>query len=390
MKIAYIFDLIYPYSKGGVERRTWELAKWHVQRGHKVTIFGMKQWEGEDIIYKEGVRLWGVFPPRQLYVNNRRSIKAAIYFAWKLLPPLLKERFDIINTSNSPYFPCFSAKISSIFKRTPLVISWWEIWGDYWYEYLGKKGILGKIIERMTAKLPHRMIVETEKTKEVLISWGYNPDKIAIIPSGTPFKKIQEIPCTTRENEKTDVIFVGRLVKYKGAHTLVESIAYLKKNGKEVTASIIGDGSERESLKVLAKELNVEDRIKFYGRIEEDDRVISLMKGAKVFVYAPAPLGGWALTPIEANACGLPVISTKSGVLGSNDRNEVVVNGYNGFLVDEQLPELIAEKIALILENHQLRGELQRNALNFARSLDWENQTEAIEKVYQELLKNHR
>lgn len=390
MKIALIYDVIYPDVMGGGQRRVWELATRLVNRGHEVTMFGMKHWEGNDIIYREGVRLWGVCPDQELYVNGRRSIKEAIYFAWKLLPPLLRSKFDVIDIVNFPYFPCFSAKITSLIKRTPLVITWYEVWGDYWYEYLGRKGVFGKIVERMAVKLPHRMITETEKTKEVLVSWGYKPHKMYIIPSGVSLKEINEAPYPTDDNGRADVIYVGRLIEYKGIHTIVESIAYLKGKHKEVTASIVGDGSERENLEVLAKELCVEDRIRFYGKIKENNEVISLMKGSKIFIYAAAPLGGWALTPVEANACGLPVISTRSGVLGNIDRNEVVIDGYNGFLVDRQSPELVAEKISLILENHKLREELIRNALSFAQNLDWDNQTDAVEKVYRELVENRR
>lgn len=388
MRIAYVYDTIYPYSKGGVEKRICEMSTKLMQRGHEVHIFGPKFWQGENIFKRDGVFLHGICPPaKKRFLKGRRLIKDPIYFSLKVLPPLLKERFDIIDIANLPYFPCFSAKIVSVLKRIPLVISWYEVWGNYWYEYLGAIGILGKVIERMTVSLPHRIIVETKSNKEALASWGYNPDKITVIPSGVSFEIIQRTPCVNGYNKGVDVIFVGRLIKAKGVHTLINSIAHLKENYKEVKAAIIGDGPERENLKVLAKELNIEEEIKFYGAVEEDKEVISLMKSARVFIYPAVPEGGWALTIVEANACGLPVVSVKSGALGSN---EAVIDGYNGFLIEKQLPELMAEKIALILENDQLRGELKRNALSFAQSLDWENQTEAIEKVYRDLLENHR
>ena len=59
MKIAFVYDTIHPYVAGGVQKRVWELAWRMAQRGHSVTIFGMKYWDGDDIFFKEGVRLWG-------------------------------------------------------------------------------------------------------------------------------------------------------------------------------------------------------------------------------------------------------------------------------------------------------------------------------------------
>ena len=47
MKIAFVYDVIYPYVKGGVEKRVWELATRLSRRGHDVHLFGMKFWDGE-------------------------------------------------------------------------------------------------------------------------------------------------------------------------------------------------------------------------------------------------------------------------------------------------------------------------------------------------------
>jgi len=50
MKIAFVYDVIYPYVKGGVEKRVWELAVRLSCRGHEVHIFGMKFWQGDDVL----------------------------------------------------------------------------------------------------------------------------------------------------------------------------------------------------------------------------------------------------------------------------------------------------------------------------------------------------
>ena len=62
MKIAFVYDAIYPYVKGGVEKRIWELAVRLSSRGHDVHLFGMKFWEGGDILVHEGISLHGVCP----------------------------------------------------------------------------------------------------------------------------------------------------------------------------------------------------------------------------------------------------------------------------------------------------------------------------------------
>lgn len=382
MKIAFVHDNIYPYNIGGVSKRTWELASRLAQRGHDVTLFGMKHWEGADTIERDGVRLWGVCPPQKLFANHRRSIKGPIYFALSVLPALLKERFDIIDCQHTTYFPGFSAKFHSLARQSRLIVTWQEIWDDFWYEYLGKRGFFGKSVERLLMRLPHMNVACTRCNVDKLISIGIDERKVAYVPTGgLAFEDIQRIPPA---NEKAEIIFVGRLIKAKMVHVLLQAAAYLKENSPEVSVAIIGDGPERDNLEALSRNLNVDDIVKFYGIIQSETEVISLMKSAKIFVYPTSPEGGWSISVLEANACGLPAVSVQSGILGTN---EVVVDGYNGLVASEQSAELIADKITLLLENESLRKTLGANALNFAMEQDWDIVADRVEEVYAEVLR---
>ena len=64
MKIAFIYDCLYPWVKGGGEKRIYEL-------GHEIHLFGVKWWNGPDIIEREGVIIHGVCEKMELYVNGR-------------------------------------------------------------------------------------------------------------------------------------------------------------------------------------------------------------------------------------------------------------------------------------------------------------------------------
>jgi len=161
MKIAYVYDVIHPYVPGGVQKRIWELSRRLVTKGHEVTILGMKHWNGDDVIVREGVRIRGICPPKDLFVNGHRSIGEALYVGWKSLPALSREHFDIIDCQNFPYFPCFSAKMASVLQRSPLLITWHEVWGNYWYQYLGKKGFFGAATERLAGRLARVILFGT-------------------------------------------------------------------------------------------------------------------------------------------------------------------------------------------------------------------------------------
>ncbi len=366
MRIAYVYDVIHPYVPGGVQKRIWELSRRLVAKGHEVTLFGMKHWEGENVVSREGVRLWGICPPKDLFVGSRRSISEALYVGWKSLPALSREKFDIIDCQNFPYFPCFSAKTASVFKHSPMLITWHEVWGKHWDEYLGRRGFFGKIVERLVARLSDVNLTGTKHNMRGLMALGIAETKIRLISiGGISFSHIQEIRPAT---ETFDIVFAGRLVNSKGPETLVRSMHCLKESHFNATAVIVGDGPEREKLEVLSRELSIQDRIRFLGRIEDDREVISIVKGAKLFVYPACPEGGWSIGIIEANACGIPAVSVRIGPLGTN---EVVVDGYNGLLAEQESAEAIAQRIRTLLQNEQMRAELGRNALAFAREQDW-------------------
>jgi glycosyltransferase involved in cell wall biosynthesis len=381
MKIAYIYDVVHPYVAGGVQKRIWELSRRLAHKGHQVTIFGMKHWEGDDIVFNKDVRLWGVCPPQPLFVNGHRSVRESLYFACRVLPPLLKERFDIIDCQNFPYFPCFSAAFHSITRRSRLIITWHEIWDNYWFDYLGRSGIFGKLVERATTRLARVNAVGTLHNKDRLIAIGARQDRISLVPiGGISLSDVENIPPAV---DRTEIIFVGRLIKAKGVDTLLHSIASLKANSIAASLTIIGDGSERSSLEVLSRELGIHDQVRFLGRIEDDARVISLMKSARIFVYPAMPEGSWSVSIIEANACGLPAVSVRSGKLGTN---EVVTDGCNGLLVAEQSAEAIADKLRLLLEHESLRAELAQKALVFAREQDWDIVAEKVEILYSQVM----
>lgn len=374
MKIAQVFDVIYPYVVGGAQKRIWELSKRLSWRGHEVTIFGMKHWEGEDVIVVEGVRLWGVCPPQELFRGDRRCIKEAIYVAYKVIRPLLKEDFDIIDCSNFPYFPCFSAKLHTLTKGSTLVITWLEVWDDYWYEYLGRKGIFGKSIEKIVAGLSMNMIANSESTRRRLFSIGARGD-IELVPNGID---IEEIDAVTLADDRSDVVFAGRLIKEKNIHLLISSIALIRQVIPNIRCTIIGDGPERDRLENLVCGSGLASNIRFLGHSESSSDVLSHMKASKVFVL-PSSREGFGIVLLEANACGLPVITTKHP---QNAACELVVDGKNGFLC-ELSEEDMAQKIMTALVR---REDMSQSCIDHAREYDWNKMVDMIEGVYQSAL----
>src|SRR6185369_842907 len=103
MKIAIVSDAIYPYNKGGKEKRIFEISTRLVKKGHTVTIYTMHWWKGKEITRVEnGVRLHGISPLYPLYSEERRSIRQAVLFALFCFK-LINKDFDVIDADHMPH-----------------------------------------------------------------------------------------------------------------------------------------------------------------------------------------------------------------------------------------------------------------------------------------------
>jgi len=373
MKIAYVYDAVYPWVKGGAEKRIYEISKRLVERGHEVHLFGMKWWDGERDITVDGVYLHGIGNWANLYVNGRRSIKEGLYFGLKTLTGL-KGDFDVIDCQEFPYFSCFSAKIRSLLKKSELVITWHEVWGDYWFEYLGKKGIFGWSVEKLTTKLTERNVAVSERTKEDLERIGVKGD-VQVIPNGIDFGKIEKVKPS---EEERDIIFAGRLIKEKNVDVLIKAINLIKKEVPNVKCMIIGDGPEKRRLERLAKDLGMDNNTKFTGFLNDYNEVISYMKSSKVFVL-PSTREGFGIVALEANACGLPVVTVNHK---KNAACDFIRDGDNGFICKLSEKD-VGGKIFMGLDKKE---DMKKRCIENARGYDWGRIVNLAEYYYRRSL----
>lgn len=374
-------DAIYPYNVGGADKRLWELARKLAENSkHEVHIYGMKWWQGPDTIVTNNVHLHGVCKVRELYNEDGvRSIKEALVFSLKVLLPLLKADYDVIDCNQFPYLPCFSGKIASIIKRKPLVITWLEVWDTYWRSYLGTiGGSVGRIIERLTMRLPDGIVAISQKTRIDLIKRGkVRSERIDVIPVGIDLERIVKI---APARESTDVLFAGRLIHEKRVDLLLNAIAVAKKEIPTITCAIIGDGPERGLLEDLAVKLGVEENVSFTGFVDQDG-LTAYMKASKVFVL-PSIREGFGLVIVEANACGLPVISIRHDMSAVR---ELVEDGVNGFLVNDISSREIAEAITKLVTDEALRERLAENGFAMAKKYGWSDISTKIIDTYKKL-----
>ncbi len=382
MKIAFIYDAMYPWVTGGAEKRVYELAIRLTRQGHEVHCYSWGWWwqdMGERDITYEGMHLHGVGKPLDLYKNDKRSIKEALLFAWKLFPVLNREKFDIVDCQGFPFFSCFTAKQHAMRGKSKLVITLLEVWGDYWYQYMGAIGFFGKIVEKLTLQLSNRLISISPKTDRELQKIRKVEDAI-VIPPGINFKEIKEVQPSkgNEDGEKWDIIYAGRLIKDKRVDLLIKSLALVKESRGEVSCLIVGEGPEEGKLKKLTRYLNLEGSVEFREFLDHHLDLISLFKSSHIFVL-PSRREGFGMVVVEANACGLPVVVIDNTL---NAAVDLINPGKNGFIANASAEDL-SEKIIKALKHSQ---KMRTDCIQSAQQYDWDAIVRNLEKFYQESL----
>ncbi len=369
MKIAYLYDAVYPYVKGGVERRISEIGRRLTERGHDVHQFCGKYWSGDPKVNANGVTLHGIAPGRTLYRGGRRYPRQAVEFGARLFAPLCRERFDLIDCQQFPYLSAFPGAFAAKLHRSAFVVTWHEVWGHYWYEYLGYRGIAGAGIEKVVARLRSSRVAVSMQTKEDLeVLTGGQP--IELIPNGIDVEYIRTVQPAA---EGAEVMFAGRLIREKHVDTLVEAIGILARQDPGIRCTIVGEGPEKSALMAKTEESGLEQNITFTGFLEYP-AMIGLMKSSKVFAF-PSSREGFGMAVLEALACGLPVVTLD---VRSNASRHLVEEGVTGAWCRAD-PIDLAEKIVRCSEG---KSRMEAACKAFAAGYDWEAIAERTESFY--------
>lgn len=234
-----------------------------------------------------------------------------------------------------------------------------------------------KPIIRLVWKKASFVVSNSEGLKELALKSKPN-QKIEVIYNGIDTDVFH--PDESVRNKDKFIITLGgtRITSRKGIKYLIEAVHKLSNKYSQIHATIIGEGDEKENLEELSRKLNVEDKIKFAGRVKNSQKVIPYYREAFVFVL-PSLNEGMSNAMLEALSSGLPIIATDTG-----GTKELVKDGENGFIVKMKSADDIAEKIEKLINDENLRermGELSRQR---ALEMSWKNVAEKYVKLYKD------
>ena len=332
-RVALVYDAVYPFQKGGGERRFHEIGR-HVSG---VELYGMKGWPGPArTTTVDGVRVHALCRARPLYtLTGRRSMLQAVLFGLACLK-LLWKRFDVLDCCGFPYFSLFACRLVATVRRKPLVSTWHEVWGPaYWRAYLGRLGAVGWAVERLAVRMPDEIITVSGTTARRLRQELRYRGPIHLVPNGFDPVAVER---AGRADDDAEVVFTGRLIAEKRVDLLIDAIAVLAAEGTKARCRIIGDGPERAALEIRTLTRDLTGQVAFAGVLAHGDDVLATLKTARVLVL-PSFREGFGMVVLEANACGIPVITVRHP---GNAAAELIEEGVNGWVVEPTAAALAA------------------------------------------------
>ena len=209
----------------------------------------------------------------------------------------------------------------------------------------------------------------------------------AVVPCGvnddfSAFGALDPVPRARRHR----LVCVSRLVPRKGIADVISALGVLGA-APDAELVIVGgadadqlaDDAEARHLLQLASELGVADRLRFRGRLGAAE-VAAVMRSADAVVCAPwyEPFG---IVPVEAMACGVPVIGTAVGGL-----LDTVVPGVTGVLVPARRPDRLADAIRDLLADPIARRRMGEAGAQRANGYRWPRVAQAVLGVYRDVI----
>jgi glycosyltransferase involved in cell wall biosynthesis len=237
-------------------------------------------------------------------------------------------------------------------------------------------------LEREVGLLADRVIAQCEDEVDELGRMGIARASVTVIPSGVDVERFSSTgPAAPRPPAgRARILTVGRLVERKGYADLTRALALVP----DAELTIAGGPPEGEldhdpevrRLRALARDIGVADRVRLLGSVPRE-QMPNWYRSADVLACAPwyEPFG---LTPLEAMACGVPVVAYAVGGLA-----ESVIDGVTGILVPPRDIRRLAAALRSVLGDPVRRMSFASAAIDRVRSrYPWSRTAAEVERVY--------
>ena len=230
--------------------------------------------------------------------------------------------------------------------------------------------------ERELARAVDRIVVQCRDELAELIRLGAPRSRMTLVPSGVNTDHFRPDGPHESRSARPRVLSVGRLVERKGFGDLIRAMPFAPEAELVIVGGRRGDEPYARELRDLAAGLGVADRVRLAGAVPAAE-MPRWYRSADVLAAAPwyEPFG---LTPLEAMACGVPVVATAVGGL-----TDTVVDGVTGDLVPPRNPRALGTALRRLIGDEARRCAYRAAALERAgQSYSWRRVATQLTAVY--------
>jgi glycosyltransferase involved in cell wall biosynthesis len=405
-RIAFISEHASPLAllggkdSGGQNVYVAEVAKELVRTGYKVDVFTRKDdHRQKDIEEMEtGIRVIHIEAGPDKFIEKEQLLGYMPTFADNMHSFIVRHKmhYDLVHAH---FF--MSALVASIIKHRlsiPYVVTFHAL------------GLVRQVhqkeqdkfprerfdIERFIVKDADRIIAECPQDKQDLVNlYNADPRRINVVPCGYSIRELHPVEKSKARAllglapDAKIVMHIGRMVARKGVDNIIHAFGLMKNRIPGLQLVIVGGESdvpdaastpEIGRLRQLAQAYQLEDKIHFAGR-KSRKMLKYYYSAADVFITTPwyEPFG---ITPLEAMACGIPVIGSNVGGIKYS-----VKHGSTGLLVPPKDPHALAANIVALLSDEALREKMCKNALKRVNShFTWSKVADDLVPVYQKVV----
>jgi glycosyltransferase involved in cell wall biosynthesis len=382
MRIALVYDCIFPNTIGGAERWYRNVAE-GLDRDHEVTYLTRRQWgeEGPETSF-EAV---AVAPGGPLYsTSGQRRIDVPLRFGWGVFWHLLRHagRYDAVHTASFPYFSVLGAKAALMLRRSkaPLIVDWHEFWGEeYWRAYLGPtKGRVGAMVQSLCLRCADLSFTFSRLVEGRLRERGHERPVVRLTGEFAGLEGGSDRADAAEATDQPLAVFAGRHIPEKHVLSIPPAIAAARRQGLDLRCAILGEGPETEELRRLVRGLGLEDAVEVRGRVAAGEVMATI--SAAACLLNPSEREGYGLVIVEAAALGTPTIVVAGP---ENAATELIEPGVNGFVAgSHDAEELAGLLVKAVREADRLGASTQAWYEENRRALSLQRSIETIESAY--------
>ena len=376
MRIAYVTHY-FPPAGFAASENTYRIVKGLVERGQEVTVFCPQTFSKYTTATATQDRSFPFKVHRSL--PTPLPLSTTIPHLFNLFK-MLKQQYDLLVTQfHLFHLASLSGFIARVLKGKPWIVRVHDMIPDPtipspFLERILTNCSYGAFLQNM-GKKADKLLVLTHELQGLLTENGHLPGNVSVVPNGVDTQTFCPPAFEDDFSSQKTILYVGSLNPEDGVDRLIK--AFSRINKRQLKVLIVGDGPERLRLIELVNKLNMRRNVTFLRYVPHDS--ISQIIRRSYFTVGPlrlSPINAYTIPSkiLEYFASGKPVVSSPVS-------KDILIDGFNGFVVRKTNPETIAEKFSILLEDEKLIESMGKNARQLTvRKFDWKKILSQIER----------